>query len=99
VGTPVTAERLAQVEQAEDALLAMGFAGVRVRHHETIARIEVPLDQLDKLIARRDAVADAVKAAGFKHVTLDLDGYRQGGADVALTVSGRPGSQNPARMR
>jgi uncharacterized protein len=89
VGTPVTTKRLSQVEQAEDALAAMGLRGVRVRHHDTIARIELPLDQLDHLLAHRGAIIDAVKAAGFKHVTLDLDGYRQGGADVSLTVSAR----------
>lgn len=50
-GTPVTAERLRRVEAAEDALHRLGFRGFRVRHHEEVARLELPLDQLEKLTA------------------------------------------------
>jgi uncharacterized protein len=80
VGTPVTARRLSMIEQAEDALIEMGFTGVRVRHHETLARIEVPLDQLPRIMepAVRTAVVDRLIAVGFVHVTIDLAGYRMG---------------------
>jgi pyridinium-3,5-biscarboxylic acid mononucleotide sulfurtransferase len=80
-GTPVTIERLGQVERAEAALRSLGFRSVRVRHHETIARIELPPDErarlLDPMVAG-EAVR-AIKAAGYQYVVLDLEGYRPGG--------------------
>lgn len=80
-GIPVTIERLGQVERAEAALRSLGFRSVRVRHHETIARIELPPDErarlLDPTIARQ--VVQGIKAAGYQFVVLDLEGYRPGG--------------------
>jgi uncharacterized protein len=80
-GTPVTIERLGQVERAEAALRSLGLRSVRVRHHETIARIELPPDErarlLDPTIA--DQAVQAIKAAGYQFVVLDLEGYRPGG--------------------
>lgn len=89
-GTPVTLERLRQVEQAEAALKALGFTGLRVRHHEQVARIELPTDQLQQILETdvRLRVADAVKSAGFLYVSLDLEGFRSGSGNVALTVGG-----------
>lgn len=89
-GTPVTLERLAQVEQAEAALRDLGFVGLRVRHHEQVARIELPADQMQQILDPnvRLEVARAVKAAGFLYVSLDLEGFRSGSGNVALTVSG-----------
>lgn len=80
VGHEVTADKLAQIERAETALWDLGFDHrVRVRHHEAIARIEVPHELLDAVVGRAEAVVEAVRAAGFEHVTLDLAGYRRGG--------------------
>jgi len=80
-GIPVTIERLGQVERAEAALRSLGFRSVRVRHHETIARIELPPDErarlLDPTVARQ--AVQGVKAAGYQFVVLDLEGYRPGG--------------------
>jgi len=80
-GIPVTIERLGQVERAEAALRSLGFRSVRVRHHETIARIELPPDErarlLDPTIASQ--VVQGIKAAGYQFVVLDLEGYRPGG--------------------
>lgn len=92
-GTPVTLERLSQVEQAEESLKALGFTGLRVRHHDQVARIELPADQLQQMLASdvRLRVADAVKAAGFLYVSLDLEGFRSGSGNVALTVNGAGG--------
>ena len=80
-GTPVTIERLGQVERAEAALRSLGFPSVRVRHHETIARIEVPSDERARLLdpAVGDEAVRAVKAAGYQYVVLDLEGDRPGG--------------------
>jgi pyridinium-3,5-biscarboxylic acid mononucleotide sulfurtransferase len=80
-GIPVTIERLGQVERAEAALHALGFRSVRVRHHERIARIELPPDERARLLdpaVGSDAV-QAIKAAGYQYVVLDLEGYRPGG--------------------
>ncbi|MCY0897998.1 MAG: ATP-dependent sacrificial sulfur transferase LarE [Firmicutes bacterium] len=75
---PVTPERLQQVEEAEDALHRLGYRNLRVRHHEEVARIEVPVDQMDRLLADREAVVAAVKRAGYQFVTLDLVGLSSG---------------------
>jgi len=87
-GTAVTPQRLAQIEQAEEALKALGFVGLRVRHHEQVARIELPADQMQHMLDPnvRQKVAQAVKQAGFLYVSLDLEGFRSGSANVALTV-------------
>jgi pyridinium-3,5-biscarboxylic acid mononucleotide sulfurtransferase len=80
-GTPVTIERLGQVEAAEAALRALGFQQVRIRHHETIARIELPPGERARLLdpALAEEVARRVKAAGYQYAVLDLEGYRPGG--------------------
>ena len=77
-GTPVTVAALRQIEAAEDALKAFGFRQVRVRHHGDVARIEVDEAEIPKLIAERARVADAVRAAGYKFVSADLEGYSTG---------------------
>jgi len=83
-GTPVTLGRLSAVERAEAGLRALGFDELRVRHHGEIARIEVPELELDAVIAKRDAVLAAVRAAGYRWVTLDLAGLRSGGFNQML---------------
>jgi uncharacterized protein len=83
-GTVVTLGRLGQVERAEHALRALGFDALRVRHYGDTARIEVPLEGLDLVIAQRAEVVDAVRAAGFDYVTLDLEGLRSGNLNRAL---------------
>ena len=90
-GEPVSAEKLAAIDAAEDAVLAAGFTDCRVRHHGTIARIEVPTDEF-RLIAddaRRSALLAAVRAAGFAHATLDLNGIQSGAFTLTL-LSRRP---------
>jgi uncharacterized protein len=85
-GERVTSEKLRQIGQAELALRGLGLRNVRVRHHDEIARIEVARDDMPRLIA--DGVADDIvrqlKALGFKHVTLDLQGFRSGSLNEAL---------------
>ncbi len=89
-GTPVTLSVLREVEQAEAGLRRLGFGELRVRHHREVARIEVPLDRLADVVARRQAVVDAVRAAGYRYVTLDLEGFRSGNLNAALKVVGGP---------
>ncbi len=77
-GTPVTLSTLDGVGRAEAALHRLGFRQVRVRHHEEVARVEVEVDDLAAALARRHEVVAAVKAAGYRWVTLDLEGFRSG---------------------
>lgn len=83
-GTPVTVGVLAEVEAAESALRALGFSELRVRHYRDLARIEVPLDRLAAVVEERVAVVDAVRRAGYRYVTLDLEGLRSGNLNSAL---------------
>jgi uncharacterized protein len=87
-GTEVTSEKLRQIERAEDAVRALGFRIFRVRHHDTLARLEIARDEmaraLDPLVNER-LVAD-VKAAGYEFVSLDLQGYRLGSLNEALRL-------------
>jgi pyridinium-3,5-biscarboxylic acid mononucleotide sulfurtransferase len=83
-GTEVTVGVLGQVERAERGLLALGFEGLRVRHYDDLARIEVPLDDLSRVVACREAVVQAVADAGYRYVTLDLEGLRSGNLNRAL---------------
>lgn len=88
-GTPVTMGRLRSVDRAESALKALGFAELRVRDYDDMARIEVPLSALGEMVAQREAVVAAVRAAGYSYVTLDLDGLRSGNLNQALGDDGR----------
>jgi uncharacterized protein len=83
-GTAVTLGRLASVERAEAALRALGFTELRVRHHGEVARIEVPELDLDAVVAKREAVVEAVTSAGYRWATLDLAGLRSGGFNQLL---------------
>lgn len=85
-GTPVTLGRLRSVETAEAALRAMGFDELRVRHHGELARVELPLDRLAEALAVRDEVVTAVRAAGYRWVTIDLDGLRSGNLNPSRVV-------------
>jgi pyridinium-3,5-biscarboxylic acid mononucleotide sulfurtransferase len=83
-GTPVTLGRLRSVEAAEAGLRALGFPELRVRHYEDTARIEVPVDRLADVVALRSEVVAAVRSAGYRYVTLDLEGLRSGNLNAAL---------------
>jgi uncharacterized protein len=86
-GTPVTPERLAQVERAEASLRALGLRNLRVRHHGDIGRIEVAEGEVEAAFARREALAAAVKAAGFKLAVLDLEPFRSGRMNALAGIS------------
>jgi uncharacterized protein len=83
-GTPVTLGRLSAVERAEAALHGLGFGQLRVRHHGEAARLEVEADELALVVARRTEVVEAVRAAGFTFVSLDLEGFRSGSLNRSL---------------
>lgn len=83
---PVTAEKLAQIEAAEAALVALGFGDARVRHHGDVARVELPVADLPSAVAEptRTTLLRAVREAGFRHVTLDLGGIQSGAFTLRL---------------
>jgi uncharacterized protein len=83
-GDPITVEKLRRVAAAETGLRQLGLRGFRVRHHDEIARLELPADQLATAIERNDEIVAAVKAAGYRYVTLDLEAYRSGRMNEVL---------------
>jgi uncharacterized protein len=86
-GIAVTPERLKQVERAELALRGLGFRDFRVRHHGTVARLEVHPAELAAVARQRAAIAEAVRAAGYARVLVDLQGYRRGALNEGLTAA------------
>jgi len=89
-GTQVTPERLRQVERGEEALHALGFRQVRLRHHGAVARVEIEPAELPRALTPEmaRAISAALKPLGFRYVALDLDGYRMGALNEVLTVAG-----------
>ena len=79
-GTTITREKLSRVEQAEAILFREGFMQFRVRDHDTIARLELDEGGLEKLQdkSRKAGIVEKIKAAGFRFVVVDLDGYQRG---------------------
>lgn len=92
-GEPITPERLQMIDQAEQFLRSLGFEPVRVRyHHGDLARIEVPLDHLGRLVDPqvRTELASRLKQLGFKFISLDLEGFRSGSLNVLVSEVGLP---------
>ena len=85
-GREVTREALSVVEQGEDALHALGFRQVRVRHHGDIVRIEIAREELSRALTPEMAAefTRIFKPLGFKFVTLDLEGFRSGSMNTLL---------------
>jgi uncharacterized protein len=77
-GTPVSVGLLSTIDRAEAALKRLGFRDVRVRHYGETARIELGIDELVGAIEQRTAIVEAVRAVGYRYVTLDLEGFRSG---------------------
>lgn len=83
-GDAITREKLAQIEQAEAYLHGLGFGQVRVRHHGTVARIELEPADTPRAVEQRGAIVAALRACGFQYVTLDLAGFRSGSMNEVL---------------
>jgi len=84
----VTDEKLRAIERAEAELRALGFRVLRVRHHDTVARIELGPDEMPRALepAVAAAIDRALRAIGFRYVTLDLRGYRLGSLNEGLAL-------------
>lgn len=87
-GTTITAELLAQVDAAERCLRELGFRQFRVRHHDTIARIEVEKGDFARVLEVADILVSRFKELGYLYVTLDLAGYRTGSLNEPLRQQG-----------
>jgi uncharacterized protein len=86
--TEVTDEKLRTIERAEQALRALGFRVFRVRHHETLARIEIARDEMARALEPETSasIVRELKAAGYRYVSLDLQGYRTGSLNEGLLL-------------
>jgi pyridinium-3,5-biscarboxylic acid mononucleotide sulfurtransferase len=91
-GTAVTPKVLRQIERAEDVLVELGFGQFRVRHHGELARIELRQSDIFRAVEMRDEIVNRLRGAGYKHVTIDLAGFRREDAvvdTVPLTIRGQ----------
>ena len=95
-GQPVTAGKLARIERAEYVLKDLGFAACRVRDHGTLARIEVPADQIARAADLGQTLVEALQALGYTYVTLDLQGFRSGSMNEVLSKSRKNESKQGA---
>lgn len=87
-GTTVTIERLSEVDRGEEILREFGFKEFRVRHHDTLVRLEIAPAEMDRVL-RKDVVEQLAKRfreLGFKYVTLDLEGFRSGSMNEVLPI-------------
>ncbi len=93
-GTQITPDRLRRVDGFEDALRALGFRQVRVRFHDAIARLELDLGELPRLVEPgvREAVVAAGKKLGFTYIAVDLGGFRSGSLNELLPLGVRKSS-------
>jgi uncharacterized protein len=84
----VTDEKLRTIERAEQCLRALGFRVCRVRHHDDLARIEIGRDELTRALQPEmsAAIVRSLKQLGYRHVTIDLQGYRRGSLNEGVTL-------------
>ncbi len=85
-GTPITVDALSRVAQAESYLRELGIERLRVRHHDTIARIEVDPDDFPTLLEQqnRREIMERFRSIGYSYVAIDLDGFRSGSMNETL---------------
>jgi len=84
-GTRITGEILERIGRAERALRDLGFHQLRVRHHDDLARVEIPVADFPKAVALAGEMERALREAGYRYVTLDLGGFRSGSLNDVLT--------------
>lgn len=83
-GDKVTEAKLQSVEKAEDFLLGLGFRPCRVRHHGSVARVEILETDLPRAFAERRTISKNLRRAGFIYAALDLDGFRSGSLNATI---------------
>ncbi|TMQ25338.1 MAG: ATP-dependent sacrificial sulfur transferase LarE [Candidatus Rokuibacteriota bacterium] len=91
-GDRITAEKLRQVDAAEEFVRALGFRQFRVRHHERLARLEIPVEEIPRLWqdGRHEAIVTRFRELGYLYVAVDLAGFQSGSANLLLGLRRRP---------
>src|SRR5437879_1949235 len=91
-GDRITAEKLRQVDAAEEFVRALGFRQFRVRHHERLARLEIPVEEIPRLWqdGRHEAIVTRFRELGYLYVAVDLARFRSGSANLRLGLRRRP---------
>ena len=95
-GTMVTIEILSQVEQAERILRNLGIRQVRVRHHDTIARIEIEPDDFKMIVDHHEQIVNSLRSLGYTYVALDLAGFTSGSLNAVLSGKTNRGTRSDA---
>lgn len=87
-GDPITADKLRRIDAAEEYLRSLGFRQFRVRHHDRLARLEIPLEEMGRLWedGRREAIVARFRELGYLYVTVDLAGFQSGSANLLLNL-------------
>ncbi len=83
-GQEITPEKLERIARGEEFIRSLGFCVVRVRDHEELARVEVGKEELQRVIQLSGKIESALKELGYAQVTIDLRGYREGGANLTF---------------
>jgi uncharacterized protein len=83
-GTQITPDRLRRVDEFEDGLRGLGFRQIRVRFHDTIARLEIDAAEIARVVEVREQIVALGKKLGFTYVALDLAGFRSGSMNEVL---------------
>jgi uncharacterized protein len=91
-GTAVSVSVLSRVERAEAALRRLGFRALRVRHYDDSARLEFELADLPRVLEEREAIVAAVRGAGYRYVTVDLEGLRSGNLNHVVPIGSQVGN-------
>lgn len=93
-GTPISAEKLRKIDRCEDRIRQLGVRQIRLRHHDTIARIELLPEDFEIVLRHRDEITDFLKKEGYTYITLDLQGFRSGSLNEAIRLSASQASKN-----
>jgi uncharacterized protein len=90
-GDRITADKLRQVDAAETFVRSLGFRQFRVRHHDRLARLEIPLDEIPRLWqdGRHEAIVTRFRELGYLYVAVDLAGFQSGSANLLLRPARR----------
>ena len=98
-GEAITADKLSRIEQAEYVLKDLGFRECRVRDHGTVARIEVPACEIERVVEFRETIRESLEGLGYTYVAVDLRGFRSGSMNEVLTAARPDGEPDQAGGR
>jgi len=91
-GSHITEERLEQVERAENVLAELGFSQFRVRHHETVARLELVQEEMSRALELADEIEQRIRQCGYQYVAMNLTGFESGSLNQGVIKLKRVGN-------